>query len=107
MDNINDIIERNWNDVEMDAVARADEETERRVDHLLNVVWNGVVAVLILGLVVALCLAYCKCRELKATERARTAAACPSGTARRVVDEVNREPFVRGCNAVAGVVLVK
>ncbi len=107
MDNINDIIERNWNDVEMDAVARADEETERRVDHLLNVVWNGVVAVLILGLVVALCLAYCKCRELKATERARTAAACPSGTAQRVVDEVNREPFVRVCNAVADVVLVK
>lgn len=107
MDNINDIIERNWNDVEMDAVARADEETERRVDHLLNAVWNGVVAVLILGLVVALCLAYCKCRELKATERARTAAACPSGTAQRVVDEVNREPFVRVCNAVADVVLVK
>lgn len=107
MDNINDIIERNWNDVEMDAVAHADEETERRVDHLLTVVWNGVVAVLILGLVVALCLAYCKCRELKATERARTAAACPSGTAQRVVDEVNREPFVRVCNAVADVVLGK
>ena len=107
MDNINDIIERNWNDAEMDAVARADEETERRVDHLLTVVWNSVVAVLILGLVVALCLAYCKCRELKATERARTAAACPSGTAQRVVDEVNREPFVRVCNAVADVVLVK
>ena len=105
MDNINDIIERNWNDAEMDAVARADEETERRIDHLLAVVWNGVVAVLILGLVVALCLAYCKCRELKATERARTAAACPSGTAQRVVDEVNREPFVRVCNAVADVVL--
>lgn len=107
MDNINDIIERDWNDAEMDAVARADEETERRVDHLLTVVWNGVVAVLILGLVVALCLAYCKCRELKATERARAAAACPSGTAQRVVDEVNREPFVRVCNAVADVVLVK
>ena len=107
MDNINDIIERNWNDAEMDAVARADEETERRIDHLLTVVWNGVVAVLILGLVVALCLAYCKCRELKSTERARTAAACPGGTAQRVVDEVNREPFVRVCNAVADVVLVK
>ena len=48
-----------------------------------------------------------KCRELKATERARTAAACPSGTAQRVVDEVNREPFVRVCNAVADVVLGK
>lgn len=107
MDNINDIIERDWNDAEMDAVARADEETERRVDHLLAVVWNGAVAVLILWLVVALCLACCKCRELKATERARTAAACPSGTAQRVVDEVNREPFVRVCNAVADVVLVK
>lgn len=107
MDNINEIIERNRNDAEMDAGARADEETERRVDHLLTVVWNGVVAVLILGLVVALCLAYCKCRELKATERARTAAACPSGTAQRVVDEVNREPFVRVCNAVADVVLGK
>lgn len=107
IDNINDIIERDWNDAEMDAVARADEETERRVDHLLSVVWNAVVAVLILGLVVALCLAYCKCRELKATERARTAAACPSGTAQRVVDEVNREPFVRVCNAVADVVLGK
>lgn len=107
MDNINDIIERNWNDAEMDAVARADEETERRIDDLLNAVWNGVVAVLILGLVVALCIAYCKCRELKATERARTAAACPSGTAQRVIDEVNREPFVRVCNAVADVVLVK
>lgn len=107
MDNINDIIERNWNDAEMDAVARADEETERRIDDLLNAVWNGVVAVLILGLVVALCLACCKCRELKATERARTAAACPSGTAQRVIDEVNREPFVRVCNAVADVVLVK
>ena len=105
MDNINDIIERDWNDAEMDAVARADEETERRIDDLLNVVWNSVVAVLILGLVVALCIAYCKCRELKATERARTAAACPSGTAQRVVDEVNREPFVRVCNAVADVVL--
>ena len=107
MDNINDIIERDWNDEEMDAVARADEETERRIDDLLNVVWNSVVAALILGLVVALCLAFCKCRELKATERARTAAACPSGTAQRVVDEVNREPFVRVCNAVADVVLVK
>ena len=107
MDNINDIIERNWNDAEMDAVARADEETERRIDDLLNAVWNGVVAVLILGLVVALCIAYCKCRELKATERARTAAACPSGTAQRVIDEVNREPFVRVCNAVADVVLGK
>ena len=107
MDNINDIIERDWNDAEMDAVARADEETERRIDHLLTVVLNSVVAVLILGLVVALCLAFCKCRELKATERARTAAACPSGTAQRVVDEVNREPFVRVCNAVADVVLGK
>lgn len=107
MDNINEIIERDWNGAEMDAVARADEETERRVDHLLTVVWNGAVAVLILGLVVALCLAYCKCRELKATERARAAAACPSGTAQRVVDEVNREPFVRVCNAVADVVLGK
>lgn len=107
IDNINDIIERDWNDAEMDAVARAEEKTERRVDHLLAVVWNAVVAVLILGLVVALCLAYCKCRELKATERARTAAACPSGTAQRVVDEVNREPFVRVCNAVADVVLGK
>lgn len=107
MDNINDIIERDWNDAEMDAVARADEETERRIDDLLNVVWNSVVAVLILGLVVALCLAFCKCRELKATERARAAAACPSGTAQRVVDEVNREPFVRVCNAVADVVLGK
>ena len=105
MDNINDIIERDWNDAEMDAVAHADEETERRIDDLLNVVWNSVVAVLILGLVVALCIAYCKCRELKATERARTAAACPSGTAQRVIDEVNREPFVRVCNAVADVVL--
>ena len=107
MDNINDIIERDWNDAEMDAVARAEEETERRIDDLLNVVWNSVVAALILGLVVALCIAYCKCRELKATERARTAAACPSGTAQRVVDEVNREPFVRVCNAVADVVLGK
>ena len=107
MDNINDIIERDWNDAEMDAVARADDETERRIDDLLNVVWNSVVAVLILGLVVALCIAFCKCRELKATERARAAAACPSGTAQRVVDEVNREPFVRVCNAVADVVLGK
>ena len=107
MDNINEIIERDWNDAEMDAVARADEETERRIDDLLNVVWNSVVAALILGLVVALCLAFCKCRELKATERARAAAACPSGTAQRVVDEVNREPFVRVCNAVADVVLGK
>ena len=107
MDNINDIIERDWNDAEMDAVARADEETERRIDDLLNAVWNSVVALLILGLVVALCLAFCKCRELKATERARAAAACPSGTAQRVVDEVNREPFVRVCNAVADVVLGK
>lgn len=107
MDNINEIVELDWNDAETDAVARADEETERRVDNLLTVVWNGVVAVLILVLVVALCLAYCKCRELKATERARTASACPSGTAQRVVDEVNREPFVRVCNAVADVVLGK
>ena len=105
--NINEIIERDWNDAEMDAVARADEETERRIDHLLTVVLNSVVAVLILALVVALCLAYSKCRELKATERARTAAACPSGTAQRVVDEVNREPFVRVCNAVADAVLGK
>ena len=107
MDNINDIIERDWNDAEMDAVARAEEETERRIDHLLNVVWNSVVAVLSLGLVVALCIAFCKCRELHATVRARAAAACPSGTAQRVVDEVNREPFVRVCNAVADVVLGK
>ena len=107
MDNINDIIERDWNDAEMDAVARADEETERRIDDLPNVVWNSVVAVLILGLVVALCIAFCKCRELHATVRARTSEVCPSGTAQRVIDEVNREPFVRVCNAVADVVLVK
>lgn len=125
MDNINDIIERDWNEAEMDAVARADggfvetalpsggragsmtQPTETRVDDLLNVVWNSVVAVLILGLVVALCIAFCKCRELHATVRARTSAACPSGTAQRVIDEVNREPFVRVCNAVADVVLVK
>ena len=125
MDNINDIIERDWNDAEMDAVARAGggfvetalqsggragsmtQPTETTVDHLLTVVWNSVVAVLILVLVVALCLAFCKCRELKATERARAAAACPSGTAQRVVDEVNREPFVRVCNAVADVDLGK
>ena len=107
MDNINDIIERDWNDAEMDAVARADEETERRIDDLLDAVWNSVVAVLILGLVVALCIAFCKCRELKAKERARTSEVCPSGTAQRVVDEVNREPFVRVCNAVADVVLGK
>ena len=107
MDNINDIIERDWNDAEMDAVARAEEETERRIDHLRNVVWNSVVAVLILGLVVALCIAFCKCRELHATVRARTSEVCPSGTAQRVIDEVNREPFVRVCNAVADVVLVK
>ena len=107
MDNINDIIERDWNDAEMDAVARADEETERRIDDLLNAVWNSVVALLILGLVVALCIAFCKCRELHATVRARTSEVCPSGTAQRVIDEVNREPFVRVCNAVADVVLVK
>ena len=107
MDNINDIIERDWNDAEMDAVARADEETERRIDDLLDVVWNSVVAVLILGLVVALCIAFCKCRELHATVRARTSEVCPSGTAQRVIDEVNREPFVRVCNAVADVVLGK
>ena len=107
MDNINDIIERDWNDAEMDAVARADEETERRIDDLLNAVWNSVVALLILGLVVALCIAFCKCRELHSTVRARTAEVCPSGTAQRVIDEVNREPFVRVCNAVADVVLVK
>lgn len=107
MDNINDIIERDWNDAEMDAVARADEETERRIDDLRNVVWNSVVAVLILGLVVALCIEFCKCRELHATVRARTSEVCPSGTAQRVIDEVNREPFVRVCNAVADVVLVK
>ena len=107
MDNINDIIERDWNDAEMDAVARADEETERRIDDLLDAVWNSVVALLILGLVVALCIAFCKCRELHATVRARTSEVCPSGTAQRVIDEVNREPFVRVCNAVADVVLVK
>ena len=116
--NINEIIERDWGEDEMDAVALAGESLElgaksleggkaQSSDDLLAVVWNGVVAVLILGLVVALCLAYCKCRELKATERARTAAACPSGTAQRVVDEVNREPFVRVCNAVSDVVLGK
>ena len=126
MDTINDIIERDWNDAEMDAVALAGggfvetavpagggagsmaQPTATTVDHLLEVVWNSVVAVLILVRVVALCLAFCKCRELKATERARTAAACPSGTAQRVVEaEVNREPFVRVCNAVADVVLGK
>ena len=92
--NINEIIERDWGEDEMDAV------DERR-----RALWAlALVAVLILGLVVALCLAYCKCRELKATERARTAAACPSGTAQRVVDEVNREPFVRVCNRLADAV---
>ena len=125
MDNINDIIERDWNDAEMDAVARAGggfvetalpsggragsmtQPTETTVDHLLAVVWNSVVAVLILVLVVALCLAFCKCRELHSTVRARTSEVCPSGTAQRVIDEVNREPFVRVCNAVADVVLGK
>ena len=81
--------------------------TEPTVDDLLTVVWNSVVAVLILGLVVALCIAFCKCRELHTTVCARTSAVCPSGTAQRVIDEVNREPFVRVCNAVADVVLVK
>ena len=58
MDNINDIIERDWNDAEMDAVARAGggfvetalpsvgragsmtQPTETTVDHLLAVVWR-------------------------------------------------------------------
>ena len=121
--NINEIIERDWNDAEMDAVALAGggfvetalpsggragsmtQPTETTVDHLLAVVWKSVVAVLILVLVVALCLAFCKCRELKATERARTAAACRRGAARRVGDGVNREAFVRGCDAAADVVV--
>ena len=95
--NINEIIERDWGEDEMDAV------DERR-----RALWAlALVAVLILGLVVAMCLVYCKCRELKATERARTALACPSGTAQRVVDEVDQEPFVRVCNAVSDVVLGK
>lgn len=74
-----------------------------RVDRALDSAWNAVVvAVVALAL---LCGLWCVCRERRIHERDRCMMACPSGTAQRVVDRVNREPAVRFCNRVADAVL--
>ena len=75
MDNINDIIERDWNDAEMDAVARADEEEERaeRRERVLTVA--GALAFL------ALCWLLIRSREAADAERR---ARDPQGAAARV-----------------------
>lgn len=41
---------------------------------------------------------------IRAGERGRIRAACPGGTAQRVIDRVNREPGVRLCNRIADAV---
>ena len=75
MYNINDIIERDWNDAEMDAVARADEEEERaeRRERVLTVA--GALAFL------ALCWLLIRSREAADAERR---ARDPQGAAARV-----------------------
>lgn len=82
MDNINDIIERNWNDVEMDAVARADEEEERaeRRERVLDVL-SGVLTVAGALAFLALCWLLIRSREAADAERR---ARDPQGAAARV-----------------------
>lgn len=95
MDNINDIIERDWNDAEMDAVARADEETERRVDNLLTVV--GAIAFL------ALCWLLIRGREAADAERR---ARDPQGAAARVERRLMAEDAAyRLCRRATGAAL--
>lgn len=102
--NINEIIERDWGEDEMDAVARADEETERRVDHAFDRAWNAVVVTMAVVALALLCGLWCVCRERRIHERERCLRACPGGTAQRVVDRVNGEPAVRLCNRFADAV---
>ena len=82
MDNINDIIERNWNDAEMDAVARADEEEERaeRRERVLDVL-SGVLTVVGALAFLALCWLLIRSREAADAERR---ARDPQGAAARV-----------------------
>ena len=99
--NINEIIERDWNDAEMDAV---EESMETRVDRALDRAWNAVVVTIAVVALSLLCGLWCVCRERRIHERERCLRACPGGTAQRVVDEVNQEPFVRVCNRLADAV---
>lgn len=82
MDNIDEIIERDWNDAEMDAVARADEEEERaeRRERVLDVL-SGVLTVAGALAFLALCWLLIRSREAADAERR---ARDPQGAAARV-----------------------
>lgn len=82
MDNINETIERDWNDAEMDAVARADEEEERaeRRERVLDVL-SGVLTVVGALAFLALCWLLIRSREAADAERR---ARDPQGAAARV-----------------------
>ena len=82
MDNINDIIERDWNDAEMDAVERAfaAEERAKRRERVLDVL-SGVLTVV--GALAFLALCWLLIREREAADAERRARD-PQGAAARV-----------------------
>lgn len=104
MDNINDIIERDWNDAEMDAVARADEEEERaeRRERVLDVL-SGVLTVVGALAFLALCWLLIRSREAADAERR---ARDPQGAAARVERRLMAEDAAyRLCRRASGAAL--
>jgi len=79
----------------------------KRRERRLEVVWNVVLIALFVVLWFVIYCCFASIREGRRTERERLDAACPSGTASRVVDRVNQEPLVAACNRVADAVLGK
>ena len=103
MDNINDIIERDWNDAEMDAVARADEEEERaeRRERVLDVL-SGVLTVA--GAIVFLALCWLLIRQREAADAERRARN-PQGAEARVERRLMAEDAAyRLCRLASGAV---
>lgn len=93
--------EREENEAAANRLADACAREVERTDRILTVVWNVVLTAIIAALSGCVVIAYAHCRYNRQHERERIREACPSGTAQRVIDEVNREPLVAFCNRVA------
>lgn len=78
-------------------------EIERR-EKIAMIVWNVTIVTLLAALAAVVLIVYANIRESRRTERGRIRAACPSGTAQRVIDRVNQEPCVRLCSRIADAV---
>ena len=103
MDNINDIIERDWNDAEMDAVERAFAEEERaeRRKRVLDVL-SGVLTVVSALAFLALCWLLIRSREAADAERR---ARDPQGAEARVERRLAAEDAAyRICRRASGTV---